>query len=98
MKSKNENFAFDIKKEYPQEFYDEYIQKFKNKGKKSIIFRFFKRSFDIIMSFLMLVILSPLFLIIALAIIIDDPKGHVFFVQKRMGGAEKLFVALNFVR
>ena len=46
--------------------------------------KFGKRLIDIILSFCGLVVLSPVFLIIAIAIIIDDP-GPVFFSQKRIG-------------
>lgn len=45
---------------------------------------FLKRGFDVVFSFLCLVILSPLFLIVAI-IIKFTSKGPVFFVQKRMG-------------
>ena len=43
-----------------------------------------KRGIDIFLSFLGLVILSPLFLVLIIAIKIDDP-GPVFFAQKRVG-------------
>lgn len=46
--------------------------------------RFFKRLIDIILSFLGLVILSPVFLVLIIAIKIDDP-GPVLFKQKRVG-------------
>ena len=45
---------------------------------------FFKRVFDFILALLGLIILSPLFLVVAVAIKIDDP-GPVFFKQKRVG-------------
>jgi len=45
---------------------------------------FFKRLLDIILSGCAIVILSPLLLIIAVAIQIDDP-GPVMFRQKRVG-------------
>lgn len=49
------------------------------------IYRFLKRSFDIIFSAIVLICFSWLFLLIALLIKIDDPKGSVFFKQKRVG-------------
>lgn len=55
--------------------------------------RFFKRAIDIILSFLGLVILSPVFLVLALLIVIDDP-GPVFFTQKRVG-INKTFFKLH---
>ena len=45
---------------------------------------FFKRLIDIILSALGLILLSWLYLILAIAIVIDDP-GPVFFSQKRIG-------------
>ena len=45
---------------------------------------FFKRLLDIILSGCAIVILSPLLLVIAIAIKIDDP-GPVLFRQKRVG-------------
>ncbi|MGB4465976.1 MAG: sugar transferase, partial [Eubacteriales bacterium] len=55
---------------------------------------FFKRFFDIILSFLAIVLLSWLFFIISLAIVVDDP-GPVFFKQKRVGKNKKLFMMLK---
>ena len=51
---------------------------------------FFKRLIDVVLSFLGAIILLPVFLIVALAIVIDDP-GPVFFKQKRVGKNKKLF-------
>lgn len=44
---------------------------------------FFKRVFDVIVSLLMLLILSPVFLFLAIAIKVDSP-GPVFFRQERV--------------
>ena len=52
--------------------------------------KFLKRTIDIVLSFLGLVILFPIFLILALLIIIDDP-GPVFFTQKRVGINKSFF-------
>lgn len=52
--------------------------------------KFFKRAIDILLSFLGLVVLSPVFLILSLLIIIDDP-GPVFFTQKRVGINKSFF-------
>ena len=51
---------------------------------------FFKRWIDIVISFMGLVVLSPVYLIIAIAIKIDDP-GPVFFTQKRVGKNKQYF-------
>ena len=45
---------------------------------------FLKRAIDVVLSTCGLIVLSPVFLIVAIAVIIDDP-GPVFFAQKRIG-------------
>jgi len=60
------------------------------KGKKSYII--FKRIFDIIASICGIILLSPVFLIICLAIKIDS-KGKIFFKHKRIGkNGKEIFV------
>lgn len=49
------------------------------------VYRSIKRLFDIVFSLLVLVALSWLFVIVAIAIKIDDPEGPVFFGQERVG-------------
>ena len=56
---------------------------------------FFKRLLDIILSGCAIVILSPLLLIIAVAIKIDDP-GPVLFRQKRVGIHKNHFSIMKF--
>ncbi len=51
--------------------------------KKKQVSLFFKRAFDIVVSLIMLIILSPIFLILAIAIKIDSP-GPVFYRQERV--------------
>ena len=51
---------------------------------------FFKRFFDIALSFLALIVLSWLYLILIIAIKIDDP-GSAFFTQKRVGVNKSIF-------
>ena len=55
-----------------------------------------KRIFDFALSLFALVILSPIFILLALLIKLDDPKGSVLFVQKRVGKDEKLFDMYKF--
>ncbi len=57
--------------------------------------RFVKRTMDIVLSGLALVVLSPLLLVTALAIKIDD-KGPVFFRQERCSLNNKRFMILKF--
>lgn len=56
---------------------------------------FVKRFFDIIFSLLGMIMLSPLFLCVALAIKIDD-GGPVFFKQKRVGANKSHFWLYKF--
>lgn len=56
----------------------------------------FKRFTDIACSFIGLILLSPLMLITALAIIIDDPKGSPIFLQERIGRNGKKFKMFKF--
>ena len=60
------------------------------------VYRFVKRLFDIVFSVLVIVCLSWLYLIIALAVKIDDPAGPVFFRQKRVGKDGKEFYIYKF--
>ena len=60
------------------------------KREKSIYESFIKRPGDLAVSFLGIVLLSPLFAALCLAIYIDDP-GPVFFTQNRVGRDKKLF-------
>ena len=58
--------------------------------------RFFKRSFDIVFSFLVLVfLLSWLYPIIALLIKLNS-KGKVLFIQKRVGAKNEMFDCYKF--
>lgn len=52
--------------------------------------RYIKRAIDIVLSFGGLVLLSPVYAVIALAIVIDDP-GPVLFTQKRIGQNKEYF-------
>ena len=61
-----------------------------------LAYRFVKRLFDIVFSVLVIVCLSWLYLIIALAVKIDDPAGPVFFHQKRVGKDGKEFYIYKF--
>ena len=49
-----------------------------------------KRMLDIVLSLCGLIILAPIFLVVCIAIVIDDP-GPVFFAQKRVGRNKQFF-------
>ncbi len=59
------------------------------------IYRFIKALMDFFVALVALIVLSPLFIIVAIAIKIDSP-GPVFFVQKRIGKNGKLFNCVKF--
>ncbi|WP_322788744.1 sugar transferase [Ureibacillus thermosphaericus] len=55
-----------------------------------------KRLYDIVASFIALVLLSPLFIIFALLIKLEDPKGSIFYKQERLGKDNKEFIIYKF--
>ena len=57
--------------------------------------RFVKRALDLLASFLGIVILSPVFIVLALAVWINDP-GPIFFRQKRVGKNKEFFMLHKF--
>lgn len=67
----------------------------KSSYEKSMLYETTKRIADIICSLLAIVVLSPLFLIIAAAIKIDS-KGPVFFMQNRCSKDGKVFKMFKF--
>lgn len=56
---------------------------------------FGKRLFDLVVSSVAIVLLSPVFLLIAILIKLDS-KGPVFFLQSRVGKDEKIFQIFKF--
>lgn len=59
------------------------------------MYKFFKRTLDIVLSFIGMIALSPFFLLLVLAIKLDS-KGPVLFKQKRVGLHKKHFYILKF--
>lgn len=55
-----------------------------------------KRTMDIIISAILLIILSPIFLIITIIIKVTSPNGPVLFHQTRVGANKKKFAFLKF--
>ena len=86
---------FDHTVEHSDTYYEQYIENFVPNKKKRLFYRFVKRSFDIVVSLLMLIVLSPIMLIIAIVIKCDS-KGSVIFKQKRMGRKGKIFYCYKF--
>lgn len=73
---------------------------FDNQVSKQKILRFkiplWKRSFDIIVSLIAIIVLSPVLLITAIAIKIEDPHGPVLYKSKRVGTNYTIFDFLKF--
>lgn len=55
-----------------------------------------KRILDFIFAILLLIILSPIMIVAAIAIKIEDPKGPILFKQKRPGKNAKIFEVYKF--
>lgn len=79
----------------PLEMQTEEVRKYYDILKKKQVSLFFKRVFDIVVSSIMLIILSPMFLILAIAIKIDS-KGPVFYRQVRVTQYDKKFRIFKF--
>ena len=73
----------------PKPMYDTYIN-------KKPIYSFFKRFFDIIYSFIGLIVLFVPLLIIAVIIVIDSPGASPIYVQERMGKNGRRFKFYKF--
>ena len=63
--------------------------------KASVFYLFFKRAFDIISSFLALILLSPVFLILAILVKCED-GGRVFYSHERVGQKGKIIKVHKF--
>ena len=79
----------------PPEMQTEEVRKYYDILKKKQVSLFFKRVFDIVVSSIMLIILSPVFLLLAIVIKIDS-KGPVFYRQVRITQYNKKFHIFKF--
>ena len=66
-----------------------------NLGKRQKVYLPFKRLFDIVLSLLAILLLSPLFLVLAIVVTVDT-KGFPIFRQRRIGKKNKTFLFLKF--
>lgn len=57
--------------------------------------RVFKRWIDIVLSAMGLLVLSLVYLVIAIAVYVDDP-GPIFFKQKRVGKGKRFSRCISF--
>ena len=69
--------------ELPKQLRTEAVRPYYDSLKKKRLSLFFKRLFDIVVSLTMLIIVSPVFLVLAIAIKLDSP-GPVFYRQVRV--------------
>ena len=79
----------------PPEMQTEEVRKYYDILKKKKVSLFFKRAFDIVASLVLLLILSPIFLVLAIAIKIDS-EGPVFYRQVRVTQYNRKFRIFKF--
>lgn len=79
----------------PEELRTEQVRPYYDSLRKKQVSLFFKRVFDVAVSALMLLILSPVFLVLAVAIKLDSP-GPVFYRQVRVTRYGKRFRIFKF--
>ena len=79
----------------PQSLRNEEVRPYYEQLKKRGVSLFFKRLFDIVVSLVMLALLSPVFLVLAVAIKLDSP-GPVFYRQVRITRYGKEFRIFKF--
>ena len=66
------------------------------KIKNSIFYLFIKRVLDFIGALVGLILLSPIMVIVAIAIKLEDPNGNIIFGHMRVGKDGKMFPCLKF--
>lgn len=81
--------------ELPKEMQTDEVKKYYDILKKKQASLFFKRAFDIAVSLIMLIVLAPVFLVLAIAIKLDS-KGPVFYRQLRLTQYNKPFRIFKF--
>lgn len=79
----------------PPEMQTDEVRKYYDILKKKQVSLFFKRVFDFVVSSIMLIIISPVFLILAIAIKLDS-RGPVFYRQVRVTQYNKRFRIFKF--
>lgn len=75
---------------------DYYRSKGLIRKKKQTFYLVSKRSLDIVVAGAGLICLTPFFLLLSVLILLEDPKGKVFFSQVRVGKDEKPFRIYKF--
>nr|WP_088327682.1 sugar transferase [Bacillus cereus] len=60
------------------------------------LYLFMKRLMDLVCALVGVIFLSPMFIVVAILIKLEDPKGPIFFKQTRVGKKEKEFGMYKF--
>jgi len=68
----------------------------KDQIEKRILYHFFKRFFDELLSIIAIILLIPVFVVTAILIKIDDPNGPIIYSQIRIGKNGQLFKMYKF--
>lgn len=68
----------------------------KDQIEKRVLYHFFKRIFDELLSIIAIILLIPVFIITAILIKIDDPNGPIIYSQIRIGKDGRLFKMYKF--
>lgn len=68
----------------------------KDQIEKRILYHFFKRFFDELLSIIAIILLIPVFVVTAILIKIEDPNGPIIYSQIRIGKNGQLFKMYKF--
>lgn len=68
----------------------------KDQIEKRILYHFFKRFFDELLSIIAIILLIPMFVVTAILIKIEDPHGPIFYSQIRIGKNNRPFRMYKF--
>ena len=74
---------------------DEQIPTSRYLSTSNLIYDGMKRTFDVVVGLVLLTILSPIFIITALAVRLSS-KGSIFYKQERVGRYDRLFFVWKF--
>ncbi len=75
---------------------DYYARGARTRARELPVYSMLKRLMDITGALAGIIVLLPLFIIVAIAIKLEDPKGSVFFYQTRVGKNEQTFRMFKF--
>lgn len=68
----------------------------KERVERRFFYHFFKRFFDILLSIIGIILLTPVFIITAILIKVDNPDGPIIYSQIRIGKDGRLFKMYKF--